>query len=95
MICVVEKATGHVWDINQQFDTLYFDHLAVPDGTIPSGADPRKYFRDGFGNIVLRSAADLEAAFPDEWKKRAITRIDVSILPDGVKALLKEIVARL
>ena len=95
MICVIEKATGYVRDVNQQFDLRYFDHVEVPDGTIPTGADPQKYFRDGSGNIVLRLAADLEAAFSDEWKSKVTARIDAGVLPDGVKAILKEIVARL
>lgn len=56
MTCVVDRVTGIVQDINQRYDERYFDHLDVPDGTIPNGADWRSYMRNPSGDIVLRPA---------------------------------------
>jgi len=92
---VVEKTTGNVVDAGDftlQYDGRRFDHLDYPFVVIPSGANVRKYIRDGSGNIVLRPKDELVKGFDDEWKSDLMTRINGTGLSPDLKALLIEIV---
>jgi len=35
MIVNIEKATGRVVDVNQEYDERYYENRVVPDGTLP------------------------------------------------------------
>jgi hypothetical protein len=92
---VVEKATGNVVDVGDftlQYDGRRFDHLDYPFIVIPSGANVRKYMRDGSGNIVLRPKDELVKGFDDEWKSDIVARINGSGLSADLKALLVDLV---
>lgn len=91
MIINVEKSTGLVRDIGQNFDDRFFDNADFPDGTIPNGDNPR-FYRRVSGNIVKLSQAEIEANQPSEMARRlradwqtAIAGLvaDVQALPAG------------
>lgn len=70
MIVNIEKATGRVVDVNQNYDGRIFDDVQYPDGTIPEGADPGHYFRAGDGTIARLTQSEIEAARPGEVARR-------------------------
>lgn len=95
---IVEKATNKVVDAGSnslQYDPRFYDNLDYPDNTIPAGENPRKYLKDGAGNIVKAPANDLRERFHDEWRSDMIARVTASGLAQGLKDFLIELINRL
>jgi len=60
--CVMDASD--VDDLN--YDVTNYDNLHPATNPIPAGENPRKYMRDGAGDIVKRPLAELVIHFEDE-----------------------------
>jgi len=67
---IVRKSDNLVMDAsdlgNINFNPNDYDNLHPVTNPIPAGENPKKYMRDGVGDIVKRPVADLVKHFEDE-----------------------------
>jgi len=78
------------------YDPATHDNLHPPVNPIAAGDDPKKYFRDGGGNIIKRATGDLVKEFSDEKDTALLLRVtvieaDPGLLP-ATKTALRQIV---
>ncbi len=85
---IVRKSDNKVVDASDgvvNYNSATYENLHPGTNPIPAGEDPRKYMKDGGGNIVKRPIAELVLEFPDEKLAdiRAKWAATISAIPDS------------